>query len=217
MTVEILIEVFLFALALSMDAFSVSVTEGLTFSDINKRKGLFIALVFGVFQGLFPLISYWLVELITLALGTAFGTTVGDILSLIVTWVSFILLMFIGTKMLVESIIELTKKEEDKQPKKFSIKTVLIMGVATSIDAFASGVVFHNQNNEGYSISNNYTIWLHISIIIVTTFVLSLLGVYFGKFFRKLFRGKIEITGIIGGVILILLAVWVVLSHYFGL
>ena len=136
-------------------------------------------------------------------------------MSTVVSWTAFVLLLFIGGKMLFESIVELKKPAESKEIKKFSIKEVLIMGVATAIDALATGVAFHNVNSAGISMSNNVTIWLHVTIIMGCTFIISLLGVYFGKFFRKLFRGKIEITGIIGGSILIILAIWIICSHYF--
>ena len=215
MTAEIILQIFLFGIALSADAFSVAISMGLTFSDINKKRGLFIAFIFGLFQGLFPLIGYWLVEAISELVGATAGVTAGNIMSTVVSWTAFVLLLFIGGKMLFESIVELKKPAESKEIKKFSIKEVLIMGVATAIDALATGVAFHNVNSAGISMSNNVTIWLHVTIIMSCTFIISLLGVYFGKFFRKLFRGKIEITGIIGGSILIILAIWIICSHYF--
>ena len=215
MTADIILQIFLFGIALSADAFSVAISMGLTFSDINKKRGLFIAFIFGLFQGLFPLIGYWLVEGISQLVGVTAGVTAGNIMSTVVSWTAFVLLLFIGGKMLFESIVELKKPAESKEIKKFSIKEVLIMGVATAIDALATGVAFHNVNSAGISMSNNVTIWLHVTIIMACTFIISLLGVYFGKFFRKLFRGKIEITGIIGGSILIILAIWIICSHYF--
>ena len=85
------------------------------------------------------------------------------------------------------------------------------MGVATAIDAMAVGVSLHA------GLSNNFTIWLHVSIICVITFGLSLIGLFLGKQILKLLKGKTEISVIIGGSILVLLAVWVVLSHYLGI
>ena len=217
MTLEIILEVFLFGIALSADAFSVAVTEGLTFSDFTKKKGLFIAFIFGLFQGLFPLAGYWLVEGISVLVGSTAGEKAGSIMSTSVTWISFVLLLYIGGKMIIESIKEMRKEPEEKEEKKFTVKEVLIMGVATAIDALATGVAFHNVNAKGVVLSDNVTIWLHVAIIMVCTFVISLLGAYFGRFFRTLFKGKIEITGIIGGAILLLLAVWIVTSHYVGI
>ena len=214
MTAQIILQVLLFGIALSADAFSVAVTEGLVFSDINKKKGLFIAFIFGLFQGLFPLVGYWLVEGISVIVGETAGAKAGHIMSTVVSWVAFGLLVFIGGKMILESIREMKKEEEQKEVKVFTIKEVLIMGVATAIDALATGVAFHNVNASGEAMSTNVTIWLHVSIIMMCTFVISLMGVYFGKFFRRLFKGKIEITGIIGGVILLALAVWIIASHY---
>ena len=210
MTLEIIVQILLLGIALSMDAFAVFVTDGLIYQDINKKKALFIALVFGVMQGLMPLIGYWLVELVEVLVSGA-GADAGKIMATIVTWTAFGLLLFLGGKMIFEAIKDLRKPEEEKESKLFSIKEVLIFGVATSIDALATGVALHS------GLSNNATVFLHASIIICITFIISLVGVLLGKQIVKLFKGKTEITSIIGGCILILLAVWIVLSHYFGL
>ena len=209
MNFEIIIQIILLGVALSMDAFAISVTYGLVYQDITKKRALFIALVFGIMQGLMPLIGYWLVELVEIIVGEVAGASAGNTMALIVTWLAFVLLLFIGGKMLFEGIKELRNKEENKEPKVFSIKEVLLFGVATSIDALGSGVALHS------GLSNNGTVFLHVSIIICITFAISLVGVLLGSKIEKLFKGKTEITSIIGGCILILLAVWIVLSHYF--
>ena len=211
MTWKILLEVFLLGIALSMDAFSVALTDGLTYSDINKKKSFFIAGVFGFMQALMPLIGFWLVELVEVIVGKTAGESAGNIMALIVTWAAFALLLFIGGKMLIESIIELRKPAEEKEPKKFSFKEVIFYGFATAIDALAAGVALHAD------LSTTTTIWLHVSIVLVLTFSISLIGLFLGKQIIKLLKGKYEISGIIGGCILILLAVWVVLSHYVGI
>ena len=209
MNFEIIIQIILLGVALSMDAFAISVTYGLVYQDITKKRALFIALVFGIMQGLMPLIGYWLVELVEIIVGATAGASAGNTMALIVTWLAFVLLLFIGGKMLFEGVKELRNKEENKEPKTFSIKEVLLFGVATSIDALGSGVALHS------GLSNNGTVFLHVSIIICITFAISLVGVLLGSKIEKLFKGKTEITSIIGGCILILLAVWIVLSHYF--
>ena len=208
MSVEIILLVIYLGIALAMDAFAVSITDGLVYQDVNKKKALFIATTFGVMQAIMPLIGYWLVEAIEVAVG---NNKYANVMALIVTWLAFALLIFIGLKMLLEGIKELRKPLEDKKAKLFSYKEVLIMGVATAIDALASGVALHSN------MSNNVTIWLHVSIILVITFVLSFIGVILGKQIVKLFKGKYEITQIIGGCILLTLAIWVVLSHYLGI
>lgn len=208
MSVEIILLVIYLGIALAMDAFAVSITDGLIYQDINKKKALFIATTFGVMQALMPLIGYWLVEGIEIAVG---NNKYANLMALIVTWLAFALLIFIGLKMLLEGIKELRKPLEEKKAKLFSYKEVLIMGVATAIDALASGVALHSN------MSNNVTIWLHVSIILVITFVLSFIGVILGKQIVKLFKGKYEVTQIIGGCILLTLAIWVVLSHYLGI
>ena len=211
MTFEIIIQILLLAIALSMDAFAVSITDGLIYQDINKKKALFVALTFGIMQGLMPLIGYWLVELVEFLVNEGSAGEAGNIMSLVVVWTAFVLLMFVGVKMFVEGIKGLKDKSEDKPVKLFSYKEVLFFGIATSIDALGSGVALHS------GLSNNVTIFIHISIIIVITFVISLLGVLLGNKIEKLLKGKVEITSIIGGCILMLLAIWIVLSHYFGI
>ena len=110
--------------------------------------------------------------------------------------------------MLIESIIELRKPQEEKKEKHFSVKEVIFYGFATAVDALAAGVACHAD------LSNVQTIWLHVSMILVLTFSISLIGLFLGKQIMKLLKGRYEISGIIGGCILILLAIWVVLSHY---
>ena len=211
MTFEILIQIVLFGIALAMDAFAVSLTDGLVYSDIDKKKSFFIAGVFGLMQGLMPLIGYWLVDLVETVIGETAGNTAGEVVSKIVVWLAFVLLLFIGGKMLFEGIKEIRKPAEEKTIKKFSIKEVLIMGVATAIDALAVGVSLKA------GLSTRSTIWLHVSIITLITFVICLIGLFLGKVINRLLKGKVEITSIIGGTILILLAVWVVVRHYTGL
>ena len=211
MTWQIILTIILLGIGLSMDAFSVALTDGLTYSDINKRKSVFIALTFGVMQALMPLIGFWLVELVEKIAGSVAGDKAGEIASLIVVWLAFALLLFLGIKMLVESIKEMKKPIEEKCNRKFSIKEVLFYGFATAVDALAAGVALHA------GLSTVTTVWLHVGIILCLTFVISLIGLFLGKQIMRLLKGKYEIAGIIGGCILILLAVWVVLSHYLPL
>ncbi len=211
MTFEIIIQIILFGVALAMDAFAVSITDGLIYSDINKKKIFFIAATFGLMQALMPVIGYYAVELISLLVGSSGSNDAIRVFGIVITWVSFGLLLFIGAKMLIEGIIEVRKPEEQKEKKLFSIKEVLIMGIATAIDAMAVGISLYA------GLSNNLTIWLHIAIIGVITFGICLIGLFLGKQILKLLKGKTEISVIIGGCILILLAVWVVLSHYLGI
>ena len=211
MTFEILLEVFLLGVALSMDAFAVSVTDGLTYTDIDKKKSFFIAGLFGFMQALMPLIGFFLVEVIAKLVGENGGESAGKIMADIVSWAAFGLLLFIGGKMLIEGIKDLKKPEEEKTKKKFSVKEVLYFGFATAIDALGAGVALHS------GLSTSSTIWLHVSMIMVITFIISLIGLFLGNRIVKLLKGKFEITSIIGGCILILLAVWIIISHYNGI
>ena len=162
-------------------------------------------------QALMPMIGYFAVELVSVLVGSSGSGTAIDVFKIIIVWLSFTLLLLIGGKMLIEGIIEIRKPAELKEQKKFSIREVLVMGVATAIDAMAVGISLHS------GLSNNLTIWLHIAIIGVITFGLSLMGLFLGKQILKLLKGKTEISVIIGGCILLLLAVWIVISHYAGI
>ena len=211
MTFAILIQIFFLGIGLSMDAFSVALVDGLTMKGINKRRSFFIAGMFGFMQALMPLIGFWLVELVEVIAGGVAGSKAGEITSKIVVWLAFALLLLVGFKMLIESIIELRKPQEEKKEKEFSYLDIFIYSILTAIDALAAGVALHAD------LSTTTTVWLHVSIILVLTFGLSLLGLFLGKQIIKLLKGRYEIAGVIGGSILILLAVWVIVSHYVGL
>lgn len=211
MTAIIIGQIILLGLGLSADAFSVALTDGLVYTDINKKRSIFVAAVFGIMQAVMPLIGFWLVEGAELIAGQVAGAKAGRIAAIVVVWLAFGLLLFVGSKMIIEAISSLRKPPEEKVEKKFSIKEVIFYGFMTAIDALAAGVAMHAN------LSNTTTVWLHVSIILVITFVISLIGLFLGKQILKLLRGKYEISEIIGGAILVLLAVWVVLSHYTGL
>ncbi len=208
MTIEIIIAIIFLGLGLSMDAFSVALVDGLTMKGITKRRSFFIAGSFGFMQAFMPLVGFWLVEVVELIAGSVAGEKAGEIASVIVVWLAFVLLLFVGGKMLIESIISLRKPPEEKEEKSFSYRNIILYSVLTAIDALAAGVALHAN------MSTTTTVWIHVSIILVITFGMSLIGLFLGKFIIRLLKGKYEISGIIGGCILILLAVWVVLSHY---
>lgn len=211
MSISIIIKIIFLGIALSMDAFAVALTDGLTYEDINKKKSIFIASTFGIMQALMPLIGYFLVEIVSIIVGDVGGETAGNIMAIVVTWIAFSLLLFIGSKMLIEGAKEINKPLDEKTKKLFSYKEVLYFGFATAIDALGTGVALHS------GLSTNLTIWLHVTIIMVITFIISLIGLFLGNQIEKLLKGKHEITSIIGGSILIILAVWIVLSHYLGI
>ena len=211
MSISIIIKIIFLGIALSMDAFAVALTDGLTYEDINKKKSIFIAATFGIMQALMPLIGYFLVEIVSIIVGDVGGENAGNIMAITVTWIAFALLLFIGSKMLIEGAKEINKPADEKTKKLFSYKEVLYFGFATAIDALGTGVALHS------GLSTNITIWLHVSIIMVITFMISLIGLFLGNQIEKLLKGKHEITSIIGGSILIILAVWIVLSHYLSI
>ena len=107
MTLQIIVQVILLGIALSMDAFAVSITDGLIYSNLNKKKALAIAGTFAVMQALMPLIGYWIIELVIFLIGEQRGADVANIIALTLTWIAFALLILIGGKMIIESIVSM--------------------------------------------------------------------------------------------------------------
>ena len=186
------LELVLIAVGLSMDAFAVAVTIGITSKDAVKsvmiKRGLITGLYFGFFQGLMPLTGYLL------------GTQFADKISAFDHWVAFVLLCLIGAQMVIGSL-----KKDDEKPKEVSmkLKKMLPLAIATSIDALAVGVSFAMVGVE---------IVPAVLTIGITTFVLSFAGVFIGKVFGGRFKSKAEL---LGGVILILIGLKILIEHLF--
>ncbi|MBQ7668510.1 MAG: manganese efflux pump [Clostridia bacterium] len=178
-------EVFIIGIGLSMDAFAVSVCKGLSMKKLDIKKALIIALYFGIFQAVMPLLGY--------LLGVAFTGLVENVDH----WISFILLSLIGINMIKESL----EATEEKQNDSVDVKTMLILAIATSIDALAVGVTFAFLKTN---------LMLSISIIGVTTFVLSLIAVKVGNAVGDKLKGKAEL---LGGIILIGIGLKILLEH----
>ncbi len=182
------IELLLIAVGLAMDAFAVSITTGFTEKKLKKRGIFKIAIFFGLFQGMMPL------------LGWSLGIKFIEYLSKYDHWIAFGLLSIIGGKMVYEGF-QIEKCELDK--KCMSNKKLIVLSIATSIDAFAVGLTF--------SVLKVSIIYPAI-IIGVVTFVLSLIGVYIGKKMGGLIEKKMEI---IGGIILIAIGLKILIEHLF--
>lgn len=191
------IEIVLIGIALAMDAFAMSILDGMVYSDIDKKKAVSVPIIFAVFQAGMPLIGYFL------------GTLFLQYIESFDHWIALALLLFIGGKMIYEAIRELSSKDDKTiEPKKYSLPEVLIQGVATSIDALAVGVTL---------IMMNANIWASISIIGGVTLLITAVGVYVGISFGKLFAKKASYAEIVGGVVLILIGIKIVLEHTLGL
>lgn len=182
------LELILIAVGLSMDAFAVAVCKGLNMTRINYRHGFIIALFFGVFQALMPLLG-WLL-----------GTQLADYITAIDHWVAFFLLLFIGGKMVLDTFHE--GDEEDCGGDGLDIKELFILAIATSIDALAVGITF--------ALLPDTNIALSVSLIGVITFALSFLGVIIGNKFGSRFEKKAQLAG---GIILILIGLKILLEH----
>ena len=171
----------LMALGLAMDAFAVSICNGLSFKGIKKRQILFIALIFGLMQGLMPILGYYL------------GSIFKDYIASYQKWISFGLLLLIGLKMFIEGIKSLRHPDKCDE-KKFSYKSIILQGIATSIDALAVGITLGDFTIDIYTSA---------STIASITFLVALVGVLIGVNFGKLLKNKSGIADIIGGLILI--------------
>lgn len=184
------IELFLLGIGLAMDAFAVSVCKGLGMRRLNKKQTLIIGLYFGGFQALMPLIG-WL-------LGSQFQKYITSIDH----WIAFILLSFIGGKMMIEAIWEWNEEETvDVIDAPLDHKNMLVLAVATSIDALAVGITFAFLDTP---------IIEAITIIGITTMIISIIGVVVGNFFGSRYKSKAEF---IGGLILVLLGLKILLEH----
>ena len=175
----------LLAIGLSMDAFAVSVCKGLSLRKGSPHAYLSVGLWFGGFQALMPIIGYYLIF------------NFRDYVSAIDHWIAFALLLLIGVNMIREA---LSGKEESANAS-LDFKTMLLLAIATSIDALAVGISFGCLD---------VNLPLAVAIIGITTFALSVAGLKIGTIFGTRYKSKAEITG---GVILILLGVKILLEH----
>ena len=179
-----IVELFLIAVGLSMDAFAVSICKGLSVQKLELKHALLAGAYFGGFQALMPTIGYLL------------GTQFEHLIVSIDHWIAFALLLFIGGNMVKES-----REEEEELDDDFSVKAMLLLAVATSIDALAMGVTF------AFLRVNIVAAVLFIGCI---TFVCSAAGVKIGNVFGMRYKSKAELAG---GVILILMGFKILLEH----
>ena len=183
-----ILEILLIAIGLAMDAFAVSICKGLSMKKMNWKKAenfTDFRLPFGVFQALMPVIGYYL------------GTTFESLVTKVDHWIAFILLALIGGKMLKEAFDNNSEGYNDS----VNFKTMVILAIATSIDALAVGITFaFLQTN----------IVLAAILIGLVTFILSVIGVKIGNQFGIKYEKRAEI---IGGIILILIGIKILLEH----
>lgn len=180
------VELLLIAVGVSMDAFSVSVCKGLTTRRFSMRMALVCGLWFGTFQALMPVVGYFL--------GSQFAYYVASVDH----WIAFGLLFLIGANMIREAV---AGKEDSKQTNALDFKTMLLLAIATSIDALAVGVSFACIQVE---------LWSSVALIGLTTFVFSVVGVKIGNVFGTKFKKNAEVFG---GIILILIGLKILSEH----
>jgi len=184
-----ILELILIGIGLSMDAFAVAVCQGLNMKKVKKDKCILIALFFGGFQAIMPFIG-WLL-----------GKQFEQYITPIDHWIAFILLSFIGGKMVFEVFKSRDVKEDGNTECTIKIGDLFLLAIATSIDALAVGITFAFLQ---------VNIIPAVSIIGITTFLLSFAGVYIGNIFGSKFKSKAELAG---GIILILIGLKILLEH----
>ncbi len=186
-----LLELFIIAVGLSMDAFAVSICKGLCMKKLYFKNALIVGLYFGIFQGGMPLLGYFL------------GVQFQNKITAYDHWIAFILLGIIGINMIKESLEKEPEREIacDDSHEELSFKNMSVLAIATSIDALAVGVTFAFLNVD---------IVPAVSFIGIVTFVLSMIGVKIGNIFGTKFKSKAELAG---GVILILMGTKILLEH----
>lgn len=178
-------EIILISLGLAMDAFAIAVCKGLSMKKMDWKKAIIIGLWFGFFQALMPVIGYIL------------GSSFQHLIESVDHWLIFALLSFIGVKMIKESL----SKDCESLNDSIDFKTMLILALATSIDALAVGITFAFLN------TNIVIAALMIGII---TWILSIAGVKIGNRFGDKYEKKAEFAG---GAILVLLGIKILLEH----
>lgn len=179
------VSIFLTAFALSMDAFAVSVTKGITLRKINIKIATKIALFFGVFQGVMPLIGW--------TLGISFESYIKSVDH----WIALLLLGYLGMKMILDA-----KDDEDEVgPPTLDTKELIVLSIATSIDALAVGVSFAFLN---------IAIVPVCTTIAIVTFITCFIGVLIGKQIGSMFKNYAQI---VGGIILILIGLNIFNEH----
>lgn len=182
-----LTEIILLSISLAMDAFSVSICKGLSMKKIDYRGAGATALSFGIFQAVMPLIGYFL--------GSRFASYIMSFSH----WVAFVLLGFIGGKMVFEAVHE-DEKAITESVYKFDFKELMLLSVATSIDALAVGIVFATERvNVAFS----------VCLIGIITAVLSFAGVVIGNKFGSKYEKKAEIAG---GIVLVMIGIKILLE-----
>ena len=179
-------EILLIGIGLSMDAFAVSICKGLSVKRVKWQQLLCVGAYFGIFQALMPLLGYFL------------GTTFASLIDQFDHWVAFVLLAIIGVNMIREALNK--HDDEDEVNDDFSVKTMLLLAIATSIDALAVGVTFALEETNVY---------LAAGLIGLTTFVLSPLGLLVGNRFGLRYKSKAELAG---GIVLILIGLKILLE-----
>lgn len=181
--------ILLLAAGLSMDAFAVSVTNGMCYRINPLKNAMYSGLAFGLAQGLMPLIGYYA------------GSVFANIVERYVHWVALIFLGVIGLKMIIEAVKDMKRPDGSGTERSFSIRVLVFQAIATSIDALAVGVSLGVMK---------VNIMVAAATIAATTFAFSFTGVLIGKKFGQILKEKAEI---LGGAILILIGVRIFLEH----
>ncbi len=181
-----IIETSLIAVGLAMDAFSVAICKGLSMKKFDLKKAIIIALYFGIFQGVMPIIGFLL------------GNTFVETIEKYDHWIAFVLLVIIGVNMIREAF---DKDDCETTNDSVDFKSMIWLAIATSIDALTVGITFSFLK---------VNIWFAALLIGIITYVLSVIGVMIGNKFGVKYKAKAEVAG---GIILVLMGIKILVEH----
>lgn len=197
-----IIELLLTAIALSMDAMAVSISSAIAYKNAKLRNVLMMALAFGVAQAAMPAAGYFIIPLFS----AIFGSGVEAFVTGFDHWIAFVLLGFIGGKMVLEFFGKETEDKKAENP--YTAGSIILMAIATSIDALATGIVFRGFSMKGVELAFAF------SAIGVITFALSLVGSGLGKKVGAVMGEKLEkYSSLAGGVVLIGIGLKILIEH----
>ncbi len=180
------------AVGLSADAFAVTLSDMLCYRNLPMKKKMLLPMFFGIFQGVMPLVGYFV------------GALLGEVIESFDHWIAFALLAILGVKMIIESIKEMGEEEKSVE-RQLSYGEMITQSIATSIDAMAVGITL--------AIVVELPIYVSAPTIAVVTYLLCLLGVGIASKLGRFLKNK---AGIVGGIILVAIGVKILIEHLIG-
>lgn len=185
-----LLDLIILSIGLAMDAFAVAICKGMSLKKMEWKKGFLVGLYFGLFQLIMPLIGYYIIVIFKQ------NVWISNVIENFDHWIAFVLLCVIGISMVKESF------SEEEINSDFSFKAMLMLAIATSIDALSVGISFA-------AINLSISVFIAVLIIGVITFIISTIGVLVGNVFGLKFKQPAEV---VGGIVLVLIGIKILLE-----